>query len=149
VDGNFLHVLANDCLGNMPPLTFFQDAVVEKSGEHVTSFRLEESALRPLVDVGRVFGMASRKALGASTLERFTAARALLPGQAAVFHEASESLRVLLWQQGRIGISQATSGDELPPSLLSRQDRHLLKGCFRSILRLVEFTGNLEWLAAV
>lgn len=149
IDANFLHVLANDCLGNLPPLTFFQDAVVEKSGEHAASFRLEESALRPLVDVGRVFGMASKNVLGTSTLERFDAARALLPAEATIFREAAESLRVLLWQQGRIGISRATSGAELPPSLLSRQDRHLLKGCFRSILRLVEFTGNLEWLTAV
>jgi CBS domain-containing protein len=147
VDNNFLHVLANDCLTNMPPLAFFQDAVVEKSGEHATVFRLESSALQPLVDVGRVFGMASRKALGTSTLERFAAARTLLPEHEAIFREASQSLRVLLWQQGRIGISRGTSGDELPPSLLSRQDRHLLKSCFRSILRLVELTGNAPWFA--
>jgi signal-transduction protein with cAMP-binding, CBS, and nucleotidyltransferase domain len=131
----------------MPPLAFFQDAVVEKSGEHATVFRLESSALQPLVDVGRVFGMASRKALGTSTLERFAAARTLLPEHEAIFREASQSLRVLLWQQGRIGISRGTSGDELPPSLLSRQDRHLLKSCFRSILRLVELTGNAPWFA--
>ena len=147
VDNNFLHVLANDCLTNMPPLAFFQDAVVEKSGEHANVFRLESSALQPLVDVGRVFGLASRKALGTSTLERFAAARTLLPEHESIFREASESLRVLLWQQGRIGISRGTRGDELPPSLLSRQDRHLLKGCFRSILRLVELTGNAPWFA--
>ena len=75
----FLHVLANDCLASLPPLTFFQDAVVEKSGEQTTVFRLEHSALRPLVDVGRVFGMAARKVLGTSTLERFALARTLLP----------------------------------------------------------------------
>ena len=61
VDRDLLHVLANDCLASLPPLTFFQDAVVDESGEHTTVFRLEHSALRPLVDVGRVFGMAARQ----------------------------------------------------------------------------------------
>ena len=29
----FVHLLANDCMSNLPPLTFFRDAVVEESGE--------------------------------------------------------------------------------------------------------------------
>jgi hypothetical protein len=58
-------------------------------------------------------------------------------------------LRILLWQQGRIGIDQQTTGSELPPSLLSRHDRHVLKSGFRSILRLLELTGNSPWYATL
>lgn len=36
-------------------------------------------------------------------------------------------------------------GTELPPALLSRHDRHVLKSGFRSILRLIELTGNSAW----
>ena len=147
VDRDLLHVLANDCLASLPPLTFFQDAVVEETGEHTTVFRLEHSALRPLVDVGRVFGMAANKVLGTSTRERFACARTLLPEHESIFREASETLRILLWQQARIGFGQGTNGSELPPALLSRHDRHVLKSGFRSILRLLEFTGNSPWLA--
>jgi len=146
VDHNFLHILANDCLTSLPPLTFFQDAVIDESGEQATVFRLEHSALQPLVDVGRVFGMAARKVLGTSTLERFAYARTLLPDHEAIFREASETLRILRWQQARIGIDQDTTGSELPPALLSRHDRHVLKSGFRSILRLLEFTGNSPWV---
>jgi CBS domain-containing protein len=149
IDGDFLQVLANDCLANLPPLTFFQDAVVEKSGEQTTVFRLEESALRPLVDVGRVFGMAGRNVFGTSTLERLARARTLLPEHELIFREAADTMRILLWQQARIGIDQNTTGSELPPSLLSRHDRHVLKGGFRSILRLVEFTGPSAWFASI
>jgi signal-transduction protein with cAMP-binding, CBS, and nucleotidyltransferase domain len=149
VDREFLHVLANDCLASLPPLTFFQDAVVEKTGEQATVFRLEESALRPLVDVGRVFGMAARKVLGTSTAERFALARTLLPEHESIFREASETLRILLWQQARIGIGQGTSGSELPPAALSRHDRHVLKSGFRSILALLEFAGNTPWFASL
>jgi CBS domain-containing protein len=146
VDRDFLYVLANDCLASLPPLTFFQDAVIDKSGERQTVFQLEHSALRPIVDVGRVFGMAAKTVLGTSTRERLACARTLLPEHESIFREAAETLRILLWQQARIGIGQGTEGSELPPSLLSRHDRHVLKSGFRSILRLIEFTGNLAWL---
>ena len=146
VDRDFVHVLANDCLASLPPLTFYQDAVIDSVGERHATFQLAHSALKPLVDVGRVFGMAARQALGRSTLERFAVARTLLPEDEAIFREASDALRVVLWQQGRVGISQGTSGSELPPSLLSRHDRHLLKGGFRAILRLIEFTGDRAWI---
>ncbi len=149
VDRDFLYLLANDCLASLPPLTFFQDAVVEESGEHTSIFRLEQSALRPLVDVGRVFGMAAKRVLGTSTRERFALARTLLPEHESIFREASETLRILLWQQARIGIGQGTDGAELPPALLSRHDRHVLKSGFRSILRLIEFTGNSPWFATL
>ena len=146
VDRDFLHVLANDCLASLPPLTFFQDAVVDSAGEHVSIFRLEHSALRPLVDVGRVFAMAGGKVLGRSTLERLATARTLLPEHEQIFREAADTFRVVLWQQGRVGISQGTSGRDLPPALLSRHDRHILKAGFRSILRLLEFTAERTWI---
>ncbi len=149
VDRDFLHVLANDCLATLPPLTFFQDAVVDSAGEHVSIFRLEHSALRPLVDVGRVFAMAGRKVLGRSTLERLATARALLPEHEQVFREAADTFRVVLWQQGRVGIGQGTSGAELPPALLSRHDRHVLKAGFRSIHRLLEFTAERAWIRSL
>ena len=146
VDREFVHVLANDCLASLPPLTFFQDAVVDSLGEHTLTFRLEHSALRPLVDVGRVFALAARDALGRSTIERFAIARGMLPEQEAIFRDATETLRIVLWQQGRIGISQGTDGAELPAALLSRYDRQALKSGFPSIQRLLEFTADLTWL---
>jgi CBS domain-containing protein len=146
VDRDFVHILANDCLASLPPLTFYQDAVIDRGGERQTTFQLGHSALQPLVDVGRVFGIAGGATLGRSTLERFAVARALLPADEAIFREASDALRVVLWQQGRVGIGQGTPGTELPPALLSRHDRHLLKGGFRAILRLIEFTGDRAWI---
>jgi len=142
----FMHLLANDCLDSLPPLTFFEDGVIDTFGEHTDTFRLEYSALRPLVDVGRVFAMAARDAFGRSTLERFAIARALLGDDEAIFREASDTLKIVLWQQGRVGIGQGTRGDELPARLLSRHDRQVLKGGFRAILRLIEFTAGREWL---
>ena len=63
--------------------------------------------------------------------------------------EAGDTFRVVLWQQGRVGISQGTAGAELPPALLSRHDRQVLKSGFRSILRLLEFTADRGWLSSL
>ena len=95
---------------------------------------------------GASSGWPRSEVLGTSTRERFARARTLLPEHESIFREAAETLRILLWQQARIGISQGTDGSELPPALLSRHDRHVLKSGFRSILRLIEFTGDLAWL---
>jgi CBS domain-containing protein len=146
VDRNIIRVLAHDCLASLPPLTFYQDAVIEQSGEQTMVFRLEHSALRPLVDLGRVLGMAARDVMGTSTLERFATARRLLPAHEAIFREAADTLRIVLWQQGRVGISQGTSGTVLPPALLSRHDRHVLKSGFPAIHRLLEFAADAKWL---
>jgi hypothetical protein len=96
--------------------------------------------------VGRVFGIAARQVLGRSTLDRFAAARALLPEHEAIFREASDTLRVVLCQQGRVGISQGTRGTDVPPALLSRHDQRILQSGFRSILRLLEFTADRQWI---
>lgn len=146
---DFVQVLANDCLASLPPLTFFEDRVLDSEGEHSAVFKLEHSALRPLVDVGRVFGLAAGQAMGRSTLERFAVARSLLPEHEAIFREAADTFRIVLWQQGRVGISQGTRGFELPPSLLGRMDRQVLKGGFRSIQRLLEFTADRAWIDQV
>jgi CBS domain-containing protein len=146
---DFVRLLANDCLATLPPLTFFQDAVVDREGEHLSTFHLELSALQPLVDVGRVFGIATGACLGRSTLERFAAARARMPEHQALFRDAADALRVVLMQQARVGISEGTNGSDLPPSLISSYDRRVLKGGFGSILRLIEFTDNPAWLDAI
>jgi CBS domain-containing protein len=144
-DADLVRIVANDCLSALPPLTFYEDVVVDESGEHTAIFHLERNALQPLVDVGRVFGLASRQAFGTSTRQRLRLAHALVPEHEAIFREAVATFEVLLWLQGRIGIAQGTSGSELPPSLLSRHDRQLLKTGFRSIHRLLEFTADSQW----
>lgn len=149
VTRDFLYIAANDCLGTLPPLTFFQNAVVEESGEERSVFRLEETALNPLVDVARVFGIATGKVFGSSTLDRFAKASRVHPEDGAVFEEASATFRTVLWQQGRVGLAQRSSGTELPPALLSPYDRQALRSGFQSILRLLEWFENLEWVKSI
>ena len=136
----FQLILANDCLSALPPLTFFQDAVIEESGERAESLALAQRAIRPVVEVARVFGLTSGNILGSSTLERLDLVRSQKPENEKIFREASQNLRVLLYLQARSGLRHDNSGDELQPSQLSRFDRQALKSGFRSIHNLLEFT---------
>ena len=146
VDSDFLRVLANDCLATLPPLTFFQDAVVEESGEQSSIF--DSSTARSDRSWTSAACLAWRHG-PSSGARRWSGLRWRVPSRRShesIFREASETLRIVLWQQGRVGISQGTAGFELPPALLSRSDRHRLKSGFRSILRLIEFTAEMTWL---
>jgi CBS domain-containing protein len=145
----FLRLLANDCLANLPPLTFFRDLVVEESGELTDTFRLESSALQPLADVARVLSLASGSQLGASTCVRFERARRLLPSQESIFREAADAMRVALFHQARAGLRLRSSGAELPLPILSRHDRQVLKSSFRSIHGLLAFIASWDWLELV
>ena len=131
VDRDIVRVLAHDCLASLPPLTFYQDAVdrAERRADDRLPARAQRARGRSSIS-GRVLGMAGREVMGTSTLDRFAMARRLLPAHEAIFRDAAETLRIVLWQQGRVGISQGTDGAELPPALLSRHDRHVLKSGF-------------------
>ncbi|HZJ31207.1 MAG TPA: putative nucleotidyltransferase substrate binding domain-containing protein [Vicinamibacterales bacterium] len=149
IDRDFLRIIANDCVARLPPLTIFQDAVVDDMGERSAMFQLDRNALTPLVDVARVYGMAAGRVLAGSTRDRFATARRLLPQHDAIFREAADTCSVVLWLQARVGIRQGTDGAELPPALLSRHDRQVLKSGFRVIHRLIELTSNYAWLDAL
>lgn len=144
---DFLKLLAHDCLANLPPLAFFRDLVVDEAGGRSETFELEKSALRPLVDVGRVFGIAGGCVLAGSTLERLELARKALPDHEAVFREAGEAFRIMLFHQSRAGLRHGHGGNEIPPADLSHHERQVLKSGFRAIARLVQLAGEGEWIA--
>ena len=145
---SFEQILANDCLSTFPPLTFVADEVVEESGERSEMFAMQDRGLSPIVEVGRVFAIASGRALGLSTLEKLELARSRRPVSELVFRDAMETLRVMLYLQARTGLRLHTSGAEILPAQFSRMDRQALKSGFRSIHNLLEFTVKQLWTEA-
>ena len=138
-------LLAHDCQSVLPPLTFFENAVVGDKGERSETFALERRALGPLMEVGRVLGLAGGAVLGASTSERLAGARARMPDHEAIFRGAVDTLEVLLYLQARTGLRSWTSGGEVEPAQLSRLDRRALKTGFRAIHALLEFAYERLW----
>jgi CBS domain-containing protein len=127
-------------------MAFFHDLVVAETGEKSETFHLEKSALRPLVDVGRALGLASDCVLEGSTLDRLALAREAFPASEAIFREAAEAFRVMLFHQNRAGLRHGHGGTEISPADLSHHDRQVLKSGFRAIARLLEYTAECNWL---
>ena len=94
-----------------------------------------------------MFGIAAGCVLDGNSIERLALARTMLPDHEAIFREAAETLRVVLYHQARAGIRTRTHGFKLQPALLNWHDRQVLKSGFRSILRLLEFTAERRWPA--
>jgi CBS domain-containing protein len=133
-------LLGNDCLESFPPLTLFQNFVVDVDGSRRETLDLSRTALEPLADVGRVFALAAGDATPAGTIDRLMQAARHFPQHAALILEAAEAFRVLLLQQCRTGIAESSDGAVLYPAVLSRYEQLLLKSAFRSVMRVMEFT---------
>ena len=150
VDRDFLHVLANDCLASLPPLTFFQDAVVEESGEHTD--RLSTGAQRAAAARGRRARVRHGGEKGARHAPRASASRPperCCPSTSRSSAKRPRPCASCSGSRRASGSARARPDRSLPPALLSRHDRHVLKSGFRSILRLLEFTGNSPWFATL
>jgi CBS domain-containing protein len=121
-------LLANDSLGNLPPLTFFSGLVVSLDGTEHKDLDLNANAVAPIADAARVFALAAgHKQI--NTLDRLAAI-----GDSDVFQDAAEAYRIALYQQALAGTSR------LDPAKLERLDQRLLKTAFTSVLRLLEHT---------
>lgn len=130
-------LLANETLGNLPPLTFFSGLVVALDGTESRHLDLAETALHPIADAARVFALAAGIP-EVSTFARLEAAAGQRPEQAQVFRDAADAYRIALFHRAQAG------SDKIEPGRLARLDQRLLKTAFASILRLLEL-ASLEF----
>ncbi len=129
-------LLANDTLGHLPPLTFFDGLVIDLDGTQRESFDIASVAVAPIAGAARVFAIAKQKLTNASTLARLETAALDYPEGAAIFREAAEAFRIALYYQALSG------GPHINPAKLGRFDQLLLKTAFSSIHQLLEFTAS-------
>ena len=148
VDRDLLQVLANDCLASLPPLTFFAGRRGRRVGR--AHDRLPPRAQRAAAARRRRARVRHGRPARCSAPRRASAS----PARARSCPSTNRSSARPPTPSGSCSGSRRASGSaraptvsELPPALLSRHDRHVLKSGFRSILRLLEFTGNSAWFA--
>jgi hypothetical protein len=124
---NVIGILANDSLTHLPPLTFYDGAVLDLDGGRRAHLDLKSSALNPLADAARVFALAHGRLDPPAVLDRLASAAGDYPEHEAVFRDAAEAYRVAFYYD--------TVGGRL-----SRYDQRLLKTAFVSIRNLLDLT---------
>ena len=129
----FLSFLAKNALENPPPLTFFRDFMVERSGEHQHEFDIKARAMMPLTDAARVLTLHNKMASVNNTFKRFEALAQREPGNRELYEQAADAYEILMRFRTLQGLKQRNSGRFFNPSELSKMERILLRNSFRPI----------------
>ncbi len=131
--GEFLKTLARCALENLPPLTIFQNTVVDTDGSVETRLDVQRHMLMPLADTARVCALAHGLFATVPTTDRFMELAKRVPEKAALFNEAAEAFRVALYHQAASGLQHGDDGRFLRPAELGKIDQEILKGVFRTV----------------
>ncbi len=129
----FLNFLAANALRNPPPLSFFRQFIVERSGAHESAFDLKSRAMMPLCDAARVLAHAHRLTVYGSTPRRFRALAAAEPERAGLFEEAAVAYEMLMRRRAQSGLAHGDSGRFVPIDELGTLQRRSLRNIFAVI----------------
>jgi len=143
----FIAILANDALAKLPPLTFYQNVVIDIEGGMSSGLDLMQVAVMPIVDAARALAISAFDLEHVSTVDRLRHFAEAIPDARRVCLDAIEAYRTVAYQSTvrapRHGDSRA-----LQPATLSKYERELLKSAFRSIAALLEFLTARSGLEA-
>jgi len=129
----FLNFLAKNALLNPPPLGFFRNFIVEKSGEHRDKFDIKLRAMMPLADIARLLVLSHRVVGINNTFKRFEKLSELEPNYKDLFLEAGKAYEILMRMRAIEGLHSENSGRYITPESLGKLQRQLLKNTFAPI----------------
>jgi CBS domain-containing protein len=130
---NFINFFAQNALGNPPPLSFFKNFIVERSGKHKDAFDIKLRAMMPLCDAARVLMLAHRASGVGNTIERYHELAALEPNNQALFEEAAMAYGLMVRYRAINGFRNHNPGRYINPNHLNKIERQTLKYAFRTI----------------
>jgi len=132
----FLSYLAKNALENPPPLTFFRNFLVERSGEHKDEFDIKARAMMPLADAARVLALQHKLEGVNNTFRRFEALIEKEPHYPDLMEQAGEAYEVLMRYRTWQGLQHGNSGRFFSPGDLSKMERLNLRNSFSPIREL-------------
>lgn len=126
----FLNFLAKNALLNPPPLGFFRNFMIEKSGKHAEKFDIKLRAMMPLADAARVLVLSHRVVGINNTFKRYEKLAELEPNQASLFRDAGKAYEIFMRIRALEGLASESSGRFIQPNSLGKLQRQLLKNAF-------------------
>ncbi|RZS95657.1 DUF294 nucleotidyltransferase-like domain-containing protein [Cecembia calidifontis] len=129
----FLNFLAKNALLNPPPLGFFRNFIVEKSGEQKDKFDIKLRAMMPLADIARLLVLSHRVVGINNTFKRFEKLADLEPNYRELMLEAGKAYEILMRMRAIEGLNSGSSGRYIQPEKLGKLQRQLLKNAFAPI----------------
>ena len=142
----FLFHLARQCMDSRVPLSFFNNFIVEKDGEHKNRLDIKRQGLTPFVNFARVlalkFGVKET-----NTLARLKALMEAERIQRELWSVAGEAYELQMQQRLVHQLRQIEAGilpdNYIDPADLSELERRMLKDAFTVIERLFGVLGTM------
>jgi len=145
-----MEALAADTLLIKPPLGFFKDFVVEKTGEHKNELDLYKKGMKPLADCARIYGL-EKGIIRRSTLGRLHELKSRHGFKIA--EDMTQTFGYLGELLINSQLSQVAHGykpdDFINPDTLTNFERKTLKETFQFIARLYEDIEGNYWSGKV
>ena len=130
VDRAFLSFFALNATRNPPPLSFFRNMVVERSGEHRDAFDIKARAMMPLADAARVLVYDLGIDIYGSTAERWQRIGETHEHLARLASEAGMAYEILMRIRALEGLNRGTSGRYVHIKELNKLERQTLRNTF-------------------
>ncbi len=139
---NFLVVMALKTLEFEPPIGFFRNFIVEKTGEHKNELDIKKGGIFPIVQGTRVLSIENKIEL-TGTLDRLRELRNKIGTN--LTEELIESFKFFQILRLKFQIEKIQEGKEpdnyINPEKLSKFERDLLKDAFKVVKRFQEMLG--------
>jgi CBS domain-containing protein len=129
----FMHFMAKNALENPPPLSFFRNFIVARSGEHKDKFDIKQRAMMPLADAARLLSMHYQFSGVNNTFERYEHLAEVDAPNKSVYEEAAMTYELLMRYRALNGFANNDSGRYISPEKLNKIERKTLKYSFRTI----------------
>lgn len=130
VDRAFLSFFALNATRNPPPLSFFRNMIVERSGEHRDAFDIKARAMMPLADAARVLVYDLGIDIYGSTAERWQRIGETHEHLARLAGEAGMAYEILMRIRALEGLNRGTSGRYVHINELNKLERQTLRNTF-------------------
>ena len=129
-DRAFLTFFAQNATQNPPPLSFFRNMIVERSGEHRDAFDIKARAMMPLADAARVLIYDLGINIYGSTAERWQRIAGTDETLARLSEEAAMAYEILMRIRAMEGLARGTSGRYVHIKELNKLERQTLRNTF-------------------
>lgn len=129
----FTAFLAQNALKNPPPLGFFKNLLLEKSGEHKNNFDIKARAMMPLADAARLQALEFNCMFPANTVERFRRLEKQDQVHSSRYDDCAVAYEIFMRIRAVEGLTHQHDGRYIDPSHLSPLEKQLLKKAFEPI----------------
>ena len=132
-DRAFLTFFAHAAVQSPPPLSFFRNEIVERSGEHRDTFDIKARAMMPIADGARVMIYDLGLDIYGSTADRWRRIAEAEPSVARVAREAAMAYEILMRVRALEGLRRGSSGRYVHIAELNKLERQTLRSTFLSV----------------